>query len=120
MNLSPEWLQPLGKSGWQAIHWSAVGSANAPDSDLLAWAKEHASVLLTQDLDFADLLFRARTNAPSVVLLRLRNELAPAQQERVCALLKTACVALERGAPLAIDERRGRSRRLPIDFGEEA
>ncbi|MCX6902562.1 MAG: DUF5615 family PIN-like protein, partial [Verrucomicrobia bacterium] len=38
MNLSPEWLKMLEQAGWQASHWSNVGSPTAPDTDLLAWA----------------------------------------------------------------------------------
>ena len=85
MNLSPEWLAVLAQAGWQARHWSTVGSPTAPDADLLAWARQHGWVLLTQDLDFAELLFHTQAGTPSVVLLRLRNELDSAQQARVCA-----------------------------------
>lgn len=117
MNLSPEWLPVLEQAGWQACHWSTLGSPTAPDTDLLASAREHGQVLLTQDLDFAELLFHTQAGAPSVVLLRLRNELDSAQQARVCALLRTAAAVLETGALLVIDERRARFRRLPIETG---
>jgi len=117
MNLSPEWLTVLQESGWQASHWSTVGSPTAADTDLLDWARQHGWVLLTQDLDFAELLFHTQAGTLSVVLLRLRNELDSAQQGRVCTLLRTAATALETGALLVIDERRARLRRLPIETG---
>ncbi len=120
MNLSPEWLTVLQQSGWQASHWSAIGSPTAPDTELLAWARQHGWVLLTQDLDFAELLFHTQAGTPSVALLRLRNELDSAQQARVCALLRTAAAALESGALLVIDEKRARLRRLPIETGDNA
>lgn len=120
MNRSPEWLGVLEQAGWQARHWSQVGSPTAPDTDLLAWARQHDCVLLTQDLDFAELLFHTQAGTPSVVLLRLRNELDPAQQTRVCTVLRTATAALETGALLVIDERRARLRRLPIETGGNA
>ena len=120
MNLSPEWLPALVKSGWPAIHWSAVGSPMAADTDLLAWARQHGRVVLTQDLDFAELLYHTRAGSPSVVLLRLRNELHSDQQRRVCDLLRTARDALETGALLVIDERRARLRRLPVEGGAVA
>jgi predicted nuclease of predicted toxin-antitoxin system len=118
MNLSPEWLKVLERAGWPSQHWSLVGSPTAADTDLFNWAREHGWVLLTQDLDFAELLFHTQGGAPSVVLLRLRNELDSAQQARVCTLLQTAATALEAGALLVIDERRARLRRLPITKGE--
>lgn len=116
MNLSLEWLTVLDKAGWSARHWSAVGSPTAPDTELLVWARQNGWVLLTQDLDFAELLFHTQAGKPSVVLLRLRNELDATQQTRVCALLHTASAALETGALLVIDEQRARLRRLPIDM----
>jgi predicted nuclease of predicted toxin-antitoxin system len=120
MNLSPEWLRALEQTGWPASHWSSVGSPTAADTDLLNWSRQHGWVLLTQDLDFAELLFHTQAGKPSVVLLRLRNELDSAEQARVCALLRTAEAALESGALLVIDERRARLRRLPIEVGGDA
>ncbi|MFO1460827.1 MAG: DUF5615 family PIN-like protein [Verrucomicrobiota bacterium] len=114
MNLSPEWLSVLELAGWQAGHWRDIGSPTAEDANLLAWARRQGFVLLSQDLDFAELLFQTQAGSPSVVLLRLRNELDPSQQLRICTLLKGATPALESGALLVIDERRARLRRLPI------
>lgn len=117
MNLSPEWLGVLAQAGWEASHWSTTGSPTAADTELFNWARRHGWVLLTQDLDFAEILFHTQAGAPSIVLLRLRNELDTSQQARVCTLLRTAMPALETGALLVIDERRARLRRLPIETG---
>lgn len=87
LNLSREWLEVLERAGWKASHRSHIGSPTAPDTDLLLWARQHGWVLLTQDLDFAELLFHTQAGTPSVVLLRLRNELDSAQHSRVCTLL---------------------------------
>lgn len=113
MNLSPEWLSVLAKAGFTAVHWKDVGAANAPDKTIFEWASRERHMVLTQDLDFAQLLFATQSAGPSVVLLRLRNELDPIQQERVCRLLTAASAALESGGLLVIDERRARLRRLP-------
>lgn len=32
MNLSPKWCAILQAEGWDSVHWSSVGSANAADS----------------------------------------------------------------------------------------
>jgi predicted nuclease of predicted toxin-antitoxin system len=34
MNLSPRWIALLRDSGWEATHWSALGKANASDSEI--------------------------------------------------------------------------------------
>jgi predicted nuclease of predicted toxin-antitoxin system len=38
MNLSSQWIILLRDSGWEAVHWSSVGSANALDSEIMAYA----------------------------------------------------------------------------------
>jgi len=118
MNLSPEWLGVLQQSGMEAVHWKDVASPSAPDTELLAWAKEKKHVVVTQDIDFAQLLFNTQAGGPSVVLLRIRDELDSAQQARVCEALKSAASALEAGALLVIGEHRVRVRHLPIKADE--
>jgi predicted nuclease of predicted toxin-antitoxin system len=117
MNLSPEWLETLSREGWQSVHWSDVGSATAEDIEVLSWAQSQSYVIMTQDLDFGQLLFNTRSGGPSTILLRIRNEFDLAQQARICAILRLAQDALERGALLVIDEQRARLRRLPIEPG---
>lgn len=118
MNLSPEWLDVLDRAGWESRHWTSVGPPDASDAELLHWAQEHGYTVLTQDLDFTQLLFHLRSRGPSVVLLRVADELSQFQQERVCVAIKSSTQALETGAVLVIDEHRARVRRLPIHPGE--
>lgn len=114
MNLSPEWLAVLLRAGLEAKHWSEIGEFDAEEGVLLACAREQGFVVLTQDLDFGQLLFRTHAAGPGVVLLRIRNELDSLQQSRICRLLHSAGPALEAGALLVIDEKRARLRRLPM------
>ena len=53
MNLSPDWVPLLSSHGWEACHWSTVGPGNAPDTELLDWARTQRHVVLTQDLEKA-------------------------------------------------------------------
>lgn len=43
MNLTPRWVDLLTKAGFEAVHWSVVGTPDAPDSDLMSHAKTHPS-----------------------------------------------------------------------------
>jgi predicted nuclease of predicted toxin-antitoxin system len=52
MNLSPSWVEHLKRYGFEVLHWSTIGSAPAPDVEILAWANEHQFVVITNDLDF--------------------------------------------------------------------
>lgn len=39
MNLSPLWVEVLQAEGWEAVHWSTIGPVNAPDHEIMTWAK---------------------------------------------------------------------------------
>ena len=38
MNLSPNWIAHMKLAGLSAVHWSDVGRADAPDSEIMAYA----------------------------------------------------------------------------------
>ncbi len=52
MNLSPDWVGFFAEAGFEAIHWSNVGSKSATDRELMRRAGENDHVVLTADLDF--------------------------------------------------------------------
>ena len=58
MNLSPEWASFLEGSGFEAVHWSVVGSPSAPDAVIFAHAVAADCVIMTLDLDFSAILAR--------------------------------------------------------------
>ncbi len=114
MNLSRDWVPLLAAQGWHVRHWSEIGLTDAPDTELMSWARENNHVVLTQDLDFSQLLYATRDSGPSVVLLRMDNEFDQAARARVCAALIQAEASLKEGALLTISGSRVRLRQLPI------
>jgi predicted nuclease of predicted toxin-antitoxin system len=114
MNLSPEWVESLAESGINAIHWSKLGPMNAPDAELFARARAGGWVILTQDLDFPQILFETAANGPSAVLLRLRDDLNSEARRRVAAIIVQCQSEIESGALLVIDDRKVRLRLLPL------
>lgn len=115
MNLSPEWLVPLAAAGFKARHWKDIGACNAPDTEILDWAARHDHIVLTQDLDFAQLLFLTRAITPSVVLLRIHKEHDEAIREHVIRSLGQLVAVFSEGHRLVVlDERRARWQPLPI------
>ncbi len=40
----------------EAVHWSEIGKMNAPDKQILQYAKAHNFVIFTHDLDFGNIL----------------------------------------------------------------
>ena len=114
MNLSPRWVQTLRAAQIEAIHWSDIGRANAPDAEIMAYASKAGYVVLTQDLDFSAILASTAIRKPSVVQIRsaeVSPEVIGAQV--VIALLQVAD-ELEAGALLTIDPNRTRVRLLPF------
>jgi predicted nuclease of predicted toxin-antitoxin system len=114
ISLSPAWVDVFTKHGWPAVHWSTVGDPRAKDRIVMAWAREHAHIVLTHDLDFGTLLALTRATGPSVIQVRTHDVL-PERLEGVVVTTIRACEAqLRQGAIVTIDESRGRVRVLPI------
>lgn len=73
MNLSPNWAARLARHGFEAVHWSAIGAPTAPDPEILAWARDHGFVIISNDLDFSAILAASSGRAPSVVQVRMQD-----------------------------------------------
>jgi predicted nuclease of predicted toxin-antitoxin system len=70
MNLSPSWVERLVRHGFEAVHWSTIGAATAPDVEILTWANDQRFTVITNDLDFSAILAASAGEAPSVVQIR--------------------------------------------------
>ena len=114
MNLSPGWVDRLARHGFEAVHWSTIGAATAPDVEILTWAKEHAFVLITNDLDFSAILAASSGASPSVVQIRTQDLLSDGVVSIVASALEVHRQNIERGALLSIDEAATRVRVLPL------
>lgn len=73
MNLSPRWVSLLADAGMEAAHWSMLGARNAPDTEIMAFAKANGFVVLTQDLDFSAILAATHGEKPSVAQIRAED-----------------------------------------------
>ncbi|HEX4032313.1 MAG TPA: DUF5615 family PIN-like protein [Terracidiphilus sp.] len=114
MNLAPGWISLLVEAGLEAVHWSSVGAANAPDTEIMAYAGTHGYVVLTHDLDFSAILAVTHGEKPSVAQIRADNLSLDAIGAQVVRALLQAESDLEEGALLTIDPRRIRLRLLPL------
>ena len=73
-----------------------------------------AGPILTQDLDFSQILFETATNGPSTVMLRLSDEFNAENRRRVIEIIQQCQADMQSGALLVIDEHRARLRSLPL------
>jgi len=114
MNLSPRWVETLAEQGIEAVHWSSVGDARAPDGEILSYAKEHGDVLLTHDLDFGAILASIGLKSPSVIQLRFGTQEIASAREAVLSALDQFANELQAGALLTVDSRAARVSVLPL------
>lgn len=114
MNLSADWVDYLRGQGFAAVHWSAVGPANALDEDIMDWAEANRHVVFTNDLGFARRLARSKATAPSVLQVRgfalMPVDIGP----EVVAALGLYQHELVAGALVTVEQNRSRVRLLPI------
>jgi predicted nuclease of predicted toxin-antitoxin system len=116
MNLGKDWIDRLAANNHEAVHWSSVGNAAAPDGDIMDWASTNSHVVLTADLDFGTLLAASNAAAPSVIQLRTSNTLPDYAGPKVLFALRQAQIDIEEGALVTVDDDRFRVRPLPIHF----
>ena len=114
VNLSPSWVERLARHRFEAVHWSTIGAATAPDLEILEWATEHHFVVITNDLDFSAILSAGAVDGPSVVQIRSQDLLSDVVVSIVAKALDAHREDIERGALLSIDEAGTRVRVLPL------
>jgi predicted nuclease of predicted toxin-antitoxin system len=114
MNLSPNWVPFLSDAGIEATHWSSVGHANAPDVEIMMWARANGAVVFTNDLDFSALLAMTRGTGPSVLQIRVQDLLPDAIGDVVLRVLNQHEAALRSGAVVTIADNATRVRVLPL------
>jgi predicted nuclease of predicted toxin-antitoxin system len=83
MGVSQRTVQWLRQQGDDAVHLREQGLQRAWDPDILAKARAEDRILLTMDLDFADLLAASGDQLPSVVIFRLHDERSERVNERL-------------------------------------
>jgi predicted nuclease of predicted toxin-antitoxin system len=114
MNISPLTVEQLRKLGWSIIRVSEVMDRRSKDAEILAYAREHNRVIITQDLDFSMLLAVGGHAKPSVINLRLENAKPDFVTRRIIDAVSEMEKELEAGAVVSVDETSARYRNLPI------
>ncbi len=115
MNLSPDWVPVLESAGHRAIHWSSVGSPQARDREILAWARERRQVVFTHDLDFGAILAATAADSPSVIQIRTQDPTPSQCGGIIVNCLQQYASDLVSGALITVDKNRSRVRILPLE-----
>ena len=114
MNLSPDWVEVLNESGFDAIHWSSIGNPSAEDAVLMDWTRSNDHIVFTHDLDFGAMLALTHATGPSMLQVRSQDVLPEDIGPVVIAALRQHDAALATGALVVVDVKKSRVRVLPI------
>jgi len=116
MNLSPRWVSLLTDAGIGAAHWSMLGAADAPDAEIMAYARTNDYVVLTHDLDFNAILAATHGDKPSVVQIRAEDVKPAVIGKSVINTLRQMTAELDEGTLVTIDPSHTRLRLLPLQL----
>ena len=115
MNLTPRWVPFLVSAGHECAHWSDLGPANTPDDAICDFARAHGFVLITNDLDFPQILAHTKEAKPSVILLRGEPLIPELRGSALLNAIAESEADLESGALLTIGwSDKVRARLLPL------
>ena len=114
MKNSPKWCDPFSSAGIESVHWSTVGGPDAPDRELLVWAREHGYIVFTHDLDFGAILANTGSESPTVIQIRIQDIHPRTVGPFVLESIHKSAEELGSGALISIDRERTRARILPI------
>ena len=91
-----------------------IGRVDAPDYEILIYARSNGYTIFTHDLDFGTLLAATKTDCPSVIQIRTQDITPQHLAKLLISALNHFERQLEEGALVTIDEKKLRARILPI------
>ena len=95
-------------------HWSEIGDAHAPDTEIMEWARVNGCLVFTHDLDFGALLSSTGAVGPSVIQLRSEDTRPESMGGTVISAIRSSQYELEEGALVTVDPRKMRVTLLPL------
>jgi len=119
VNLAIRWANMLSDRGIEATHWSEIGAANAPDTEIMSYARQNGYSVFTNDLDFSAILVSTRASGPSVIQIRAEDTRPEVNLDRVAKALIKYSATIEQGTIITIDPNKTRLHILPFAFPEK-
>lgn len=114
VHISPSTVQRLNDLGHDAVRSNAILPDNASDPEIVARAKSDGRAVLTQDLDFSDIVALSGETQPLLITLQLSD----ATVQNVNRILEFVLLHLESsvasGIAATVEDNRVRIRRLPV------
>ena len=110
--VSSQVSRDLTGAGHDALHVREIGLGAANDETILRRAADEGRVVITQDTDFGTLLTLGGWQAPSVILLRLRDGRPETHSRAVLGSLSAVEAELREGVIVVLSDATLRIRKL--------
>jgi predicted nuclease of predicted toxin-antitoxin system len=114
MGVSQRVITWLKDHGHEAVHLREQGLQRLENGDIFVKASREGRVILTWDLDFAEILALSGTHTVSAVVFRLINTRSAHVIARLERVLAESAHDLETGAIISVEDGRHRVRLLPL------
>ena len=98
MGVATSTVRALVAAGTNAVHLSALGLQRLADDQILVKARDEKQIVITFDLDFADLLALGLLDSPSVVIFRLHDQTPASVAPKLNQVIAERAAELEHGA----------------------
>lgn len=115
VHISPRTVQHLNGLGHDAVRVNDIMPATVSDRSILGRAVVESRVVLTQDLDFADIVAVSAMSQPSVIQLRLSDSQIDSVNRILEIVLPQLEAQVENGIIATVNDDAGiRIRQLPV------
>ena len=120
MGVSQRVVRWLRDAGHDATHLRDAGLHRLLDGDIFTKAAQEQRIILTWDLDFAEILALSGSHTVSAVVFRLMNTRTDHVIRRLDRVLSESERDLSDGAIISVEESRHRVRLLPLGRERES
>jgi len=107
------WLRQMGHD---AVHLREEKLHKLPDEQILEKGLREGRIVLTFDLDFGEIMAKAGSSCPSVIIFRLADGTPMNVNTHLQKVLQDNSDQLAAGAIISVEEKKHRVRLLPIIF----
>lgn len=114
MGISQRTVLWLREQKYDIVHLREQGLQRLKDSEIMIKANQEQRIILTIDLDFAQLLAMSGAKFPSIILFRLGNDNYSIINERISLVLSQYSNYLVEGAIISVTDKNIRVKKLPI------
>lgn len=117
LHIAPRTAAFLRSLGHDVVRVNEILPPTASDEQIIATAIHEGRAVLTQDLDFTDLVALSGQTVPSVITLRLSSSRIEHVNDVLEKLLPTLEEDVVRGVLVSVQEAKVRRRALPVARG---